>query len=147
MNYPIVNVTRKSKTEPRYEGPFTVYGRRSGSSGPYVLTDETGALLSRDVPPSHIKLISQETHASGEDFYEIQSIVDHKGKSGNYKYRVRWKGYNAKDDTWEPAEHFNDRTLIEKYWLRRDPAGQKKCKRAAPPPRRSLTRSTKRRRT
>ena len=143
----IVNVTRKSKTEPRYEGPFTVHGRRSGSSGPYVLTDETGALLSRDVPPSHIKLISQETHASGDDFYEIQSIVDHKGRSGNYKYRVRWKGYNAKDDTWEPAENFNDRTLIEKYWLRRDPASQQKLKSKVPRTRRSSTRSTKRKRT
>lgn len=39
----IPNVNRKSKTDPRYEGPFTVHGKNKGNS--YVLTDETGALL------------------------------------------------------------------------------------------------------
>lgn len=114
----IPNVNRKSKTDPRYEGPFTVHGKNKGNS--YVLTDETGALLSRNIPPAHIKLISQDPIASGDDFYEVQAIIDNKGTEGNYLYRVRWKGYSEEDDTWEPFEHFNDESLIQRYWQRRN---------------------------
>lgn len=39
----------------------------------------------------------------GENRYEVASIVDkRKMRNGTYKYRVRWRGYRPKDDTWEP---------------------------------------------
>ena len=72
----IQNVNRRSKTDVRYEGPYTVHGTNKGN-GQYVLTDATGALYSWDIPPHQIKLISQDTIASGDDFFEVQSIIDH----------------------------------------------------------------------
>ena len=84
----IQNINRRSKTDVRYEGPYTVHGKNRGN-GQYVLTDATGALYSRDIPPHQIKLISQDTIASGDDFFGVQSIIDHKGTAGNYKYLVR----------------------------------------------------------
>jgi hypothetical protein len=33
---------------------------------------------------------------------------------------VRWKSYDAKDDTWEPEKHFHDNRPILKYWNRRN---------------------------
>ena len=50
--------------------------------------------------------------------FQVQSIIDHEGTPGNYKYFVRWKGYGPEDDTWEPIKHFNDLTQIERYWQR-----------------------------
>lgn len=35
------------------------------------------------------------------DTYEIEKIVGHKEKKGGLHFCVRWKGYSAKDDTWE----------------------------------------------
>ncbi|CAL4162896.1 unnamed protein product, partial [Meganyctiphanes norvegica] len=40
-----------------------------------------------------------------EEEYEVEHIVDYKKKKGCLLYRVRWRNYNAKDDTWEPAEN------------------------------------------
>jgi hypothetical protein len=30
-------------------------------------------------------------------------------------YRVRWQGYRASADTWEPIEHFEDRAVVDEY--------------------------------
>ncbi|KAG0161867.1 M-phase phosphoprotein 8 [Apophysomyces sp. BC1015] len=92
-------------------------GKTKGGS--YILEDNTGALLPRNIPPSHLKLLSDGIDMSGENVFEVQSVIDHKGSDGNYEYRVRWKGYAEKDDTWEPPEHFDDQSLIDKYWQRR----------------------------
>lgn len=35
------------------------------------------------------------------DEYEIQQIVDHKKQKNGFHFQVRWKNYEAKDDTWE----------------------------------------------
>jgi transposase InsO family protein len=115
------NVNRTAKSDPLYVGNYTV--KRKTQGGSYVLVDATGALLPRDVPPSHIKAISQETPSTKTDqpeSFEVEAVLHHKGTPGNYLYRVRWKGYNEEDDTWEPASHFHDYTPIRKYWARRN---------------------------
>lgn len=114
----ILNVNRTSKTEPRYIGYFTV--KRKNKGGSYILEDKTGALYPRNVPPNQIKVISQEVVIPAENTYEVQAIIDHKGSPGKYLYRVRWKGYTEDDDTWEPAENFDNQAFINKYWKRRN---------------------------
>ncbi|KAG1530135.1 hypothetical protein G6F51_013934 [Rhizopus arrhizus] len=118
----IKNVNRNSKTDPRYEGPFVVHGVTK--NGSYILTDKTGALLSRDVPTSHIKLISTDNvvnNRADQQQYDVQAIIQHKGNNtSNYKYLVRWKGYPPEYDTWEPASSFDDMSMIEQYWARRN---------------------------
>lgn len=39
-----------------------------------------------------------------EDEYVIERVIDRRvDKTGRaYEYRVRWEGYEAEDDTWEP---------------------------------------------
>jgi hypothetical protein len=47
--------------------------------------------------------------------YEVEAIVDHKKQKGKTLYRVRWKGYSAKDDTWLLASDLSCKDLLKKY--------------------------------
>ena len=58
---------------------------------------------------------------SGE-FYAPQAIVDHARDPDNSKqflFRVRWLGYSAEHDTWEPEANLTTcKQLIEDYFAR-----------------------------
>ncbi len=43
--------------------------------------------------------------ASGLEEYFIEDIIAMRWTKGRREWLVRWKGYGAKDDTWEPIEH------------------------------------------
>ncbi|KAJ8651867.1 hypothetical protein O0I10_012560 [Lichtheimia ornata] len=108
---------KKGKLYPEYEGPFTVVRKTKGGS--YVLKDEMGDLLPIDVPPSQLKLISQDEIIPADQLFEVESIIAHnKDDNGNMTYKVRWKGYTAEHDTWEPYEHFTSDAPIAAYWAR-----------------------------
>ncbi|KAL7386850.1 hypothetical protein ABVT39_014811 [Epinephelus coioides] len=43
-----------------------------------------------------------------EELYEVERIVDRrKNKKGKVEYLVRWRGYGAEGDTWEPETHLS----------------------------------------
>ena len=41
--------------------------------------------------------------AAAEPEYEVDKIVDHRGRGARISFRVRWKGYTPDEDTWETA--------------------------------------------
>ncbi|KAG8452903.1 hypothetical protein GDO86_004633 [Hymenochirus boettgeri] len=43
-----------------------------------------------------------------DDVFEVESILDSKTEGSEVLYRVRWKGYDADGDTWEPEAHLDD---------------------------------------
>lgn len=116
----IKNVEKNKKTDPNYEGPYSVYGYTK--NGSYILQDKTNAFLSRDVPTSHIKLISEDgiNPEENNNTYEVQAILNHRGEAPNHEYLVRWKGFDSSYDTWEPPSMFDTKDLIELYWTRRN---------------------------
>ena len=50
------------------------------------------------------------------DIYEVNDIIDHHTKGSCHEFRIQWKGYTAKDDTWEDESHVNANELLDQYW-------------------------------
>jgi hypothetical protein len=51
-----------------------------------------------------------------DDAFEVKKILDRRGKGKNTEYKVRWAGYSAEDDTWEPIETLADsQALVSAY--------------------------------
>ena len=44
--------------------------------------------------------------------YLVDHIVAKKVQGGVMLYRVRWQGFSAADDTWEPIEHFDGPAIV-----------------------------------
>lgn len=117
----IKNVEGKnSKTDPLYEGPYTICG--TTRNGSYILKDRTDTLLARDVPTSHIKLIHDDSVKPDDnsEIYEVQAIVDHRGQGPNIEYLTRWKHFKEDDDTWQAPETFDGTDMVKAYWARRN---------------------------
>lgn len=119
-SYVMLNTeSRTSKLHPKYEGPFKVLKRTQGGS--YTLLDSTGALYPRNVSPDKLKIVSLPNPSPS---YEVEKILDHRGPIGNREYLVKWKGYSAKDNTWEPAAHFDSPLIIQQYHDRVNAGGK-----------------------
>ena len=53
----------------------------------------------------------------GEEEYEVEVILKHKGKGARCLYLVMWKGYPIIEASWEPESHLRNVPLIlEDYW-------------------------------
>lgn len=50
-----------------------------------------------------------------EKEFEVETIVDEKMDGGKKYFRIRWKGYGAKDDTWELKKSLNCPDKIKEY--------------------------------
>ena len=43
--------------------------------------------------------------AAGQELYEPEKIIAARKAKGVLQWLVKWKGFDAKDNTWEPIEH------------------------------------------
>ena len=55
----------------------------------------------------------------GEEEYEVEAILRHKGKGAQHLYLVMWKGYPITEASWEPESHLRNASLILEDYLRR----------------------------
>lgn len=59
-----------------------------------------------------------ETNGAGSDVeeqYEVQAVMDQKLVKGVKQFLIRWKGYGADSDTWEPESTLSCPELIAKF--------------------------------
>ena len=55
---------------------------------------------------------------NGEEEYEVEAILTHKGKGARRLYLVMWKGYPITEASWEPRSHLQNAPLILEDYLR-----------------------------
>lgn len=56
-----------------------------------------------------------KTSNKAETEYELEKIVDEEMRNGKKYYRVRWKGWGAKNDTWEPKNSLHCADKLKEY--------------------------------
>lgn len=47
--------------------------------------------------------------------YQVQEIMDKREVKGRTEYKVRWKGWSAKYDSWLPEEELNCPQLLTRF--------------------------------
>jgi hypothetical protein len=107
------DVESGGKLTQTYEGPYKVVERTRGGS--YRLAEGDGTLLRRNYAPSQLRMIQLPTEDLPQT-YEVEEIRDcRRTSNGELEYEVKWKGYSEMQNTWEPAENFQDRTILQRY--------------------------------
>ena len=52
----------------------------------------------------------------GEEEYKVKVVLGHRGRPSHHMFLIRWKGYSAAEDTWEPERNLgNTQPLITEY--------------------------------
>ena len=76
--------------------------------------------FSREEPPPPPVIVE------GEEEYEVESILRHKGKGSKRRYLVVWKGYPLTEASWEPESSLQHALEICEDYLRRIAAPKKR---------------------
>lgn len=59
--------------------------------------------------------MSSQNSSADEAEYEVDRIVDDRVEDNEKQYLIRWKGFTAEDDTWEPVTNLDCPEIIEGY--------------------------------
>ncbi|XP_054557288.1 M-phase phosphoprotein 8 isoform X2 [Talpa occidentalis] len=86
-----------------------VSGASGNAESPEVDGEGTGARGEEKDAAAKAAEAVGDSEEDGEDVFEVEKILDMKTDAhGKILYKVRWKGYSADDDTWEPEVHLED---------------------------------------
>lgn len=103
-------------TSPRARTRTQVSGRRSGRLATAHTTPQTqstsNATKNRQPKKAQRKVISKPkaaTKAGGRE-WEVEEVVDSRIDADTYEhfYKVKWRGYSSKENTWEPKTNLSN---------------------------------------
>jgi Chromo (CHRromatin Organisation MOdifier) domain len=60
-------------------------------------------------------LVREQTDLPSTEEFEVEDIMEMRGN----KYFIKWKGYPASKNTWEPREHLTNCALLLRRFHRR----------------------------
>ncbi len=101
------------KFAPRWIGPFEVVGVVSVVSYRLSLPPRFSALH----PVFHVSQLKPHhgpvrpapeavfTDAEGQEHFEVEAIITHRGNGRRRRFLVKWVGYESHDNTWEPESN------------------------------------------
>jgi hypothetical protein len=55
------------------------------------------------------------THKRRIKEYEVQKVTDVRIRKGKQEFLVKWKGYGADENTWEPYSNLKDNQQFKSY--------------------------------
>ena len=67
----------------------------------------------------------EELLEKDEDVYEVEKLLDVRQAAGGREFRVKWKGYSAKEATWEVEENILEKGMIKALLARKGKAAPK----------------------
>jgi hypothetical protein len=108
------NVSRRSKMEAPYEGPYRVHNIIDKNK--FVLQDSTLSILARNVPAEQLKLCAVDVPFG--DSVQVEAIINHRVTNNKKEYLVRWARLDADHDEWVKEKDFDDLGIIADYWKR-----------------------------
>jgi hypothetical protein len=114
------------KLLPRYIGPFTIT-KAINQGISYTLDLPKGLKIHPTFHISLLRLYKEDPDylfkapplpevIEGQLEYEVDHIVNHRSMGDALEFLVRWKGYQACDDTWEPASNLKNCPKILKEY-------------------------------
>ena len=93
----------------RLVSPFSSMDDPSGGEGELVTTSAT--------LPKTMSELEKDVEIDSENVsYEVERVLDQRIRKGKQEYLVLWKGYDEKEATWEPVDHFDDLGVINRFW-------------------------------
>lgn len=60
--------------------------------------------------------LSPPENSDHDQVFVVSRIIKHKLINNARQFRVRWEGYGAKDDTWEPEHNLKDVIIFKNYF-------------------------------
>jgi hypothetical protein len=54
----------------------------------------------------------------GDNIYTVEAIGNHRGKPGNYQFKIKWLGYPESENSWISGENIFHANLIHDYFAR-----------------------------
>jgi hypothetical protein len=58
-----------------------------------------------------------DMHVVNDQSYEVEGILGHRDSPRGTLYKVKWKGYNNRYNSWLTSDMFNDPSIIEEYLI------------------------------
>jgi len=98
----------------KFIGPYRI-ANHDGTN--YSLKEcDSEVTLNRRVPRRDLKLFSiGNKNSLPKDSYIVESINGVDKFDGVEKFHIKWQGYSQNEMSWEPAENFDDPSIIDKY--------------------------------
>lgn len=67
-----------------------------------------------------------------KDVYTAEKIIATRNGKGRREYLIKWQGYSAKNNSWEPWENILDKNLIHQFEKKRKQTTSRKSDKATP---------------
>jgi hypothetical protein len=102
------------KLAPKFEGPLRIVDLPTPQTAriAWLRGKRPSILINRD----ELRPYKGQDETTPEEEWEIETILGHRKKGEKTQYKVRWKGYSPRHDSWVKETDLNAPNLLQLYW-------------------------------